>query len=220
MLNQGVSQRDYYERHYTSRDWNAYSHILSQIILFSQPGTILDVGAGVGLLGEAAYRWGIDYKGLEGSADAVAMAQQRFANIDLRQHFLSQPFPFSDEVFQTVILNQVIEHLEPEIAESVIEESLRTLRPGGLLILNSPSKFNEYERKSDITHINMYSPTELKQLLISKGFVRIKPMNFALSLLGNNFLGNGILYILFRLTQWDRLSATSNCISYKPIIHS
>jgi SAM-dependent methyltransferase len=219
MLNQGVSQRDYYELHYIARDWRSYNHILSQIVLFSQPGTILDVGAGIGLLGEAAYQWGLDYKGIEGSADAVEMARQRFEGIDLQQHFLSQPFPFPDDVFQTVILNQVIEHLEPNIAEATITESFRTLKPGGLLLINSPSKFNEYERKSDITHINMYSPTELCQLLICKGFVRIKPINFSLNLLGNSFLGRGILYILFKLTQWDKLSATANCIAYKPIVN-
>ena len=71
MTNIGVGDGNYFEKWYSNRDWRFYRPILSEVIFFSEPGPILDVGAGTGLFVEAALRWGIDCVGIEGSGEAV-----------------------------------------------------------------------------------------------------------------------------------------------------
>lgn len=218
MINQGIGKNGYHKLYYSSRDWKNYRGILSSLIRYSEPGPILDVGCGNGFLVECATRWGLVCKGLEGSLEAVTLARERYPEIDIQQHLLSEPFPFPDNSFQTVVINQVIEHLEPEVAESSIDESYRVLHAGGMLFIASPSKFNKYERKADPTHINLYSPKELENLLVSKGFSEIISMNSALNLLGNNYWGRGLMYVLFGLTKWEKLSGSANCMAYKRIV--
>ena len=113
----GVGGKGYFEQHYGGRDWRAYRSLLEYVLRHSEPGPIIDVGAGVGLFVEAATRWGLSCIGLEGSAAAVEMARTRYPQGRLIHHLLSRPWPVQAGSFQTVMLNQVIEHLEPEVAE-------------------------------------------------------------------------------------------------------
>jgi SAM-dependent methyltransferase len=215
-MNSGVGPEGYFEQYYLSRDWRFYKSILSRIVAASEPGPILDLGAGCGYIVEACHRWGLSCVGLEGSENAVEIAHRRCPEIDIRQFLLSDPFPFEDNFFATVILNQVIEHLESSVADSCIREIYRVLRLGGALIIFSPSRFNKYEKRDDPTHINMYSPKELRDLLNSKGFTDIIQDDSPLPILGHNRLGRLIVLKLFRITHWERLSATANCVAYKP----
>jgi 2-polyprenyl-3-methyl-5-hydroxy-6-metoxy-1,4-benzoquinol methylase len=173
------------------------------------------VGAGTGLFVECAVRWGFDCKGLEGSNQAIEIARKRCPGIQMLLHLLTEPFPFEGAVFQTVICNQVIEHLEPEVADKCLEEIRRVLRPGGMLFVASPSVFNKAERSTDPTHLHMYSPQELVHLLSSKGFERIIPWNSPRSFFGNGPVERRLMSLLFKLTKWEPLSASASCIAYK-----
>src|SRR4249920_269614 len=119
-MDAGVGSRQYFEQLYASRTWEYYRPILGHIIAHSAPGPILDIGAGTGLFVEAAGRWGLDCQGIEGSEDAIAIGQKRYAGLRLSRQYLSAPFPFDGEQFQTVLLHQVIAHLEPEVARHVL----------------------------------------------------------------------------------------------------
>ena len=215
MANIGVGDGTYFEKWYADRDWRFYRAILSEVIFYSEPGPILDVGAGTGLLVEAALRWGLHCVGIEGSGEAVEIGRQRYPNLSLRRHLLSEPLPFADESFQTVLMNQVIEHLEPNVARYTVSETVRVLRPNGMVMITSPSRFNKYERMADPTHINMYSPTELHNLVASAGFRDIVATDYPLDLLGQNYVSRKVMSLLFPLTRWDHLSATANCRGYK-----
>src|SRR5437763_12569881 len=103
MVNRGVGNTHYFTLWYSARDWRFYKDLLAELILKSDPGPILDVGAGTGLLVEGATRWGLDCCGLEGSLEALALAQARFPSIRLTHHLLSEPLPFDDNSFQTAI---------------------------------------------------------------------------------------------------------------------
>lgn len=216
MVNKGIGDENYHTRYYSSRDWRSYRFILDLIMIYAEPGPILDVGSGCGFLVEGASRWGMSCSGLEGSQKAISIALERVPHLEIRHHLLSEKFPFQGGSFQTVVINEVIEHLEKEVGENVLEESFRVLRPGGLLLIFSPGKFNKKEKAADPTHINMYAPKELVGLLRKKGFVDIQSMNRPLPLLGRGTLGSLTMRSLFRLTAWDRLSETANCRAYKP----
>src|SRR5579872_5106658 len=109
--NAGLGSRNYYETYYSTRDWHWYVTILTDILKRAEPGPILDVGAGVGYFVEACTRWGIECTGIEGSPDAVQMAHDRYPAAKMIQRLLSERFPFGDGSIQSVLMNQVIEHL-------------------------------------------------------------------------------------------------------------
>src|SRR5262245_15117592 len=125
---QGIGSREYFEHHYGARDWRVYSDLLAFVITHSNPGPILDLGAGTGLFLDAAARWGLTCVGVEGSPDAIELARSRTPEIHLIHHILPEPLPFSTASFQTVLMNQVIEHLAPETAREVLDECYRVLR--------------------------------------------------------------------------------------------
>ena len=215
-MNHGIGPAGYHEQHYSSRDWHFYRGILSTIIQRSEPGPVLDLGAGVGYLVEACHRWGLKCVGLEGSKRAVEISKERDPELDVRESLLSAPLPFKDNTFSAIIMNQVIEHLEPIVASNCLSESFRVLRPGGVIIIYSPSKSNAKERLADPTHLYMYSPGELRSLLESKGFSDVCSLDSPLPLLGKNRIGQLIMKYVFRLVPIDSLSATANCCAYKP----
>jgi SAM-dependent methyltransferase len=215
MINRGVGDQAYFDRWYASRSWEFYSPILSQIVAYSMPGPILDVGAGAGFLVECAAQWGLDCKGIEGSPAAIQIAGVRCPSLQLTQVFLSDPFPFETGSFQTVIMNQVIEHLEKDVAHSALCESFRVLRNRGAILVFSPSRFNTYEARADPTHINMLSPAELRAALCKAGFRQIVAMDAPLWLLGDHRIGRALMWRIFRATGWERLSATANCRAYR-----
>ncbi len=214
-LDGGIADSGYYQQHYSSRDWKFYSGIVALIIKRSSPGPILDLGAGCGYLLECASRWGLTGTGMDGSIEAIAMAKERCPTLDIRYQKLSENLPFPENSFQTVVLNQVIEHLEPVVAVNVLRESFRVLHQDGVILIAAPSKANKYEAKADPTHINMMSPKELKALLISCGFVQIRPFDYPLPLLGSNWIAQGIMYVIFKLMPFDWYSATSNATASK-----
>jgi len=179
------------------------------------PGPILDIGCGCGFLVEAARRWGWECVGLEGSVDAIAMARELHPGIRILQHDLRDSFPFDGPCFQTAVMNQVIEHLELPVAVHAAGEAFRVLLPGGMLYVASPSKYNVFEKHSDPTHTNLLSPRELRLLLEGAGFSRVIPMNTPLDLLGKNSGARMIMRAAFRVIQWDRLSASANCLAFK-----
>src|SRR5689334_21873071 len=137
-MHEGVGSREYFQQLYASRTWEYYGPVLAHIVANTAPGPILDLGAGTGLLVEAATRWGLDCQGIEGSREAVDMGCNRFPGLRLSQQFLSERLKLSDESVQTVLLHQVVAHLEPEVARNVLLEASRVMRRGGRLFIFSP----------------------------------------------------------------------------------
>jgi SAM-dependent methyltransferase len=214
--NAGIAPTGYHQHYYSDRSWSAYSEILALIVKHSRPGAILDLGAGCGYLVEAATRWGWPSVGLEGSQEAIDMANRRVSGLDIRLHRLSDSLPFAENSFQTVVLNQVIEHLERRTMRGALQEARRVLNPGGMLLVTSPSCFNRKEWKADPTHINLLSPTQLRFELGQCGFEKITPFDSPQLWFGTHRLGLGVAFVLFNLLKFDRLSATANAFAYKP----
>jgi SAM-dependent methyltransferase len=219
MVDAGVGSRQYFEEIYASRTWEYYRPIVAHVVVNSAPGPILDIGAGTGLFVEAATRWGLDCQGIEGSEEAVAMGEKRYPGLRLSRHYLSAPLPFAGEQFQTILLHQVIAHLEPEVARRVLAESRRALRRGGLLLIFSPGRFNKAVRRVSPAceaWMQTYAPSEMRELVRSAGFRNVVPLDTPRELLGKNLPGRLAMRAAFRLTHWDRLSATANCQASKP----
>jgi len=75
---------------------------------------------------------------------------------------LSQPLPFADAQFDTVLSSDVIEHLpDPLLA---FNEMGRVLKPGGVLLLNTPFLYMLHEVPHDFYRHTRYSLARLADL--------------------------------------------------------
>ncbi|NWF90157.1 MAG: class I SAM-dependent methyltransferase [Ignavibacteriaceae bacterium] len=78
-------------------------------------------------------------------------------------------FPFADSEFESVVTNQVLEHVfNPD---DFLREINRVLKPGGKLLLTVPFVWDEHEQPYDYAR---YSSFGLKSLLEKQGFEIIK----------------------------------------------
>ncbi len=73
---------------------------------------------------------------------------------------------------------QVAEHLPTALLFDLVDHALRTLRPGGVLILETPNPLNlavgAAEFWIDPTHLRPLHPQFLEYLLINRGFVEVE----------------------------------------------
>lgn len=214
-IDTGIGPPGYHMQYYSDRDWRFYVPILATVIKYSEPGQILDVGAGCGYFVEAASRWGLQAAGIDGSAEAISMAKERCPALDMRLHRMSASLPFTNDSLQTVVINQVIEHLEPSVVQNMLSEVMRVLRPGGMVLITSPSRYNKREKLADPTHINMTSPSDLLRTVTSAGFRESHSFDLPLNLLGSSLIGRGLMHVIFRIWPADKISATANLIAYK-----
>lgn len=149
-------------------------------------GRLLDVGCGT-----MPYRslFRVDeYLGLE--LDTPAARARDFADA----YYDGDRFPFADASFETVLCNQVLEHVfEPD---GFVRELHRVLAPGGHLLLTVPFVWDEHEQPHDFAR---YSTFGLRALLERNGFVVIEQRRL-LDGAGVLFqLANAYLYKVLRL---------------------
>ena len=100
--------------------------------------SVLDVGCGGGFLAEAIAEQGYEVTGVDRSMTAIAAATRstftktRYLGADAHR------LPFADDAFDTVVLSEVLEHVErPGVAFS---EAVRVLAPGGALVITGPNR--------------------------------------------------------------------------------
>lgn len=211
----GVAPAGYFDRFYAGRDWRYYRWILAQVLQRAEPGRILDLGCGSGLLVELAHRWGLDCTGMEASAEGIALARQRLPAGRFVHADVADGLPFGDECFSVVLLNQVIEHLGPSLARSAVSEAHRVLQPGGMLMVFSPCRADRKELAADPTHIGLLVPGELEALVRASGFGRYERLDAPLPMLGRNGAGRLAMRVVWRVAPLDRFSATANCAAFK-----
>ena len=135
-------------------------------------GKVLDVGCAYGFMLEkfpdTFEKFGIDI-----SDYAIAEAKKRLLNAILTVSNIEDVLPFTEEFFDIVICNDVLEHLEnPENALNNIQ---RVLKRGGILYLTAPNlnwvrkKIFAYADKKEY-HISLFPHEALLNLLVKSGF--------------------------------------------------
>jgi ubiquinone/menaquinone biosynthesis C-methylase UbiE len=98
---------------------------------------ILDVGCGYGgtsslLTQKSNEVWGVDM-----DQHALEEATRNYPNVNFIYQSCSE-LPFPDNMFDVVILSDVIEHIGDENKQFAIDEIWRVLRPGGQFIFTAP----------------------------------------------------------------------------------
>lgn len=91
---------------------------------------VLDLGCGYGWYTDFFARNGADAVGVDGSEKMIAIARERYPNLEFSLADIEKPLPFSDGSFDIVFSNQVL--MDIEDADFVISESERVLKHGGV----------------------------------------------------------------------------------------
>jgi SAM-dependent methyltransferase len=129
-------------------------------------------------------------------ADREALAEAAKLGIETHWADLDQPLPFDDESFDAVVAGELLEHLRNPLG--TVAETRRVLRPGGVFVASVPNVYRLKNRlhflvgrepDQDPTHLQMFSPDDVRALLrdfdeprihfIAGRLVRLHPRWFA-----------------------------------------
>jgi SAM-dependent methyltransferase len=154
---------------------------------------VLDLGCRDGAL-TREYAAGNEIVGVDADEEALAEA----AKLGIETHWadLDQPLQFDDASFDAVVAGELLEHLRDP--RGLVAEARRVLRPGGVFVASVPNVYRLKNRlrfllgrdpDQDPTHLQMFSPEEVRALLrdfdetrihfIAGRLVRLQPRWFA-----------------------------------------
>jgi O-antigen chain-terminating methyltransferase len=134
---------------------------------------VVDLGCGRGELLELLREAGIEARGVEGNASAVAECRAKGLDVaagDLVDFLEREPPGRLGAVFAA----QVAEHLEPARLQALLVAAHRALAADGLLVLETVNAacalafFDVYVR--DLTHVRPLHPETLRFLAAAAGF--------------------------------------------------
>lgn len=139
----------------------------------------LDVGCAMGFYVQRFDRVGWDAHGLDISEYAVAQGEARGVH-NLVVGSVDE-LPYENERFDFVFSIDVVEHVAQPLAEAMVAEIHRVLRPGGVCFLATPNfltnaYWNAYTpgfEDRDATHVNYQSVESLRRLFAEFGSCEI-----------------------------------------------
>jgi SAM-dependent methyltransferase len=103
---------------------------------------VLNIGVGNGSLELLAATKGVDIWSLDPSERAIEKIRQSIGMGEKAQVGYSQALPFPDSHFDTVIMSEVLEHLDEAVLEKTLDEVHRVLRADGVFIGTVPAREN------------------------------------------------------------------------------
>lgn len=149
-----------------------FRKLLEFVHRFAPKGTLLDIGAGVGLLLDEARKMGYTVIGFEPSKASVRAAWKHFRiRLDSR---LS-----GNDTVDIVVINHVLEHLTNP--KEIIRYCAKTLGGAGTLVIGTPNfnsfmrwiKRGKWQSLVPTQHLWQFTLNTLDQLVVPYGFRRI-----------------------------------------------
>ncbi len=163
----------YEEHHRERRGEGEFVFVPERIPLFQvaigRGKRVLDLGCRSGAL-TRHFLDGNDVVGLD--VDSAALAKAEALGIQPVQASVEEPLPFDDASFDAVVAGELFEHLQ--FPDTLVAEIARVLRPGGVLVGSVPNAYRFQSRlrfllgqapEDDPTHLRMFSPAALRDLL-------------------------------------------------------
>jgi len=112
-----------------------------------QPGySVLEIGAGTGRDSLPLAEAGATVFQLDYSFESLRLIRERVAHHTNIQPIGGDTFclPFSDNTFDVVFHQGLLEHFRKPEADRMINEQVRVLKPGGLLLVDVPQRYHPY----------------------------------------------------------------------------
>jgi len=206
--------KEYFDNYYGNiRNYDWYRKILSIIVKNGIPGISLELGCGLGFLGEIGKNWGMNFINIDISSAAI----ERNPDFDLTIADITKKIPVLDGSVHNVIMNQIFEHIDSNLVDYVLSEIKRVLVPGGKLFIFAPSKYNKKE-SSKPDHINLISQSKLEKIVNNSGFEDILPIEFgANNIFTNSRLEQRLVSIFYHnIFKFDQLNRSASCIATNP----
>ena len=156
------------ERHYSpGRTWEALAR---SAIPLMQPGDVLDIASGDGVLAELMAPHAHRYVCLDSSTKVVLAASERLRrlqNVEVREGDM-HALPFADGSFDLVVLMHALTYADhPAVA---VAEAARGLRPGGRLLLTSLARHEHRAVVEAYGHVNLgFSDKDLQKFAVKAG---------------------------------------------------
>jgi len=137
----------YTKKYYKSSLYDYTGYRLDRIIGFAMSGEgrrILDLGCGPGEIAVRCAKRGAEVFGIDVSRDALRLSAERSAREKVKVNlfeFDGEIIPFRDSTFDSIVLSDVVEHVEDETLNVLVRECARLLNSEGRLIIHtSPTK--------------------------------------------------------------------------------
>lgn len=164
-------------------------YIIKNYVPKNADAHILDIGAGYGayiyFLKQAGYS---NLVGVDTSEEQVQVAHELGVEEIQQADLLQYLNTIEDQVFDAILMIDILEHLEQQKLFDTLDEVYRVLCPGGRCIIHIPNAEGLYGmrvRYGDFTHIQAFTPKSIEQVLQVVGFTGIqcfedKPMSCGL----------------------------------------
>ena len=145
MKNSGAGQEKIWE-HFQNEGVEAFSRSQGRLEYLvrrlSPTGRVLNIGVGNGALEFLAVTKGVDIWSLDPSERTIDRLRQSLGMGEKAQVGYSQALPFPDSHFETIVMSEVLEHLDEAVLEKTLDEVRRVLQPGGLFLGTVPAREN------------------------------------------------------------------------------
>lgn len=156
------------ERHYSpGRTWEAMARSALPLL---DPGDVLDIAAGDGVLAELLAPHSGRYICLDASRRVVNAASERLRihpNVEVREGDM-HALPFEDASFDLVVMMHALTYAAKP--QQAVTEAARVLRPGGRLLLSSLGKHAHASAVEPFGHLNLgFSHKELQKFIEKAG---------------------------------------------------
>ena len=156
------------ERHYSpGRTWEALARSALPLL---EPGDVLDIASGDGVLAELLAPHSNRYVCLDSSTKVVLAASERLRrleNVEVREGDM-HALPFAAAQFNLVVLMHALTYSEHPA--QAVAEAARVLRPGGRLLLTSLAKHEHRQAVEAFGHVNLgFAEKELQKFVAKAG---------------------------------------------------
>jgi SAM-dependent methyltransferase len=156
---------------------SVYLPLLKEHGIGSTAMPILDLGCGRGEWLELLREHGLQARGLE--QNEIMIEQCKFRDLDVIQgDALSYLSTLPEACMGIVTSFHMVEHLPFEITLTLIDETLRVLKPGGILILETPNPQNVLVASNtfhlDPTHLKPLPSVMLRFFVEARGFCDVQ----------------------------------------------
>jgi len=141
---------------------------------------VLNIGVGSGALEKLALRKGVDIWCIDPSAGTIEKVRNELNLGEKARVGYSHYIPFDNEMFDVVVMAEVIEHLQEDVLSLTMKEIFRVLKAEGRLLLTTP--YREILEDSLVVcpkcgnvfhrfgHVQSFDKYKLKSVLVQSGF--------------------------------------------------